>query len=1363
MITNDYDENPRRRPTEEDDDEDDNDPQQQNGGDYDETGGFDDGPKYHNNSNRMLGQRSNSTMMGGDYYDDSGFSPAVGQQHSNPTNIMNNVSPSSTSSVSPPYGGQGSSGGSSDRLASFRLTKSRRRKSANMVERPVFFTSERHQPFVPVPKEVIDWRMKQRLKTVHVALVVCLNIGVDPPDVVKVHPCAKYECWVDPQAHPQKALEGIGANLKMQYERWQPRARYKQCLDPTVEDVKKTCVQLRKSAKKERILFHYNGHGVPKPTTNGEIWVFNKTFTQYIPLSLYDLYCWMDSPSIYVFDCSNAGIILNSFIQIIEQKDVPPRGSMMRKENIILAACGVNENLPMNPDFPADLFTSCLTTPIKIALNWFMQRNKLVDGVTEELIDNIPGRINDRRTPIGELNWIFTAVTDTIAWNVLPRDLFHKLFRQDLLVASLFRNFLLADRIMRSANCTPVSYPKLPETHNHPMWDAWDLALDQCVSQLPNLLNNPNAEYQYSPFFSSQLTDFQVWLDFGHRIQKPPTQLPILLQVLLSQSHRLRALTLLGRFLDMGSWAVNLALSVGIFPYVLKLLQSNSLELRRILVFIWTKILALDRPCQVDLVKDHGHSYFINILVERNNDSELRAMACFVLSVIADRFIPGQQACLKYKNLFDVCAAQLIEQDSLLRKWACLLIAKLLEDFDEAQEVAIKVGTHDKILHLLNDDVPEVRAACVFTLQKFIGLKPEKTEERIQGEIKIGTALYQVILDGSPLVRKELVYALGTLIQQYGEYIAPELLKSIIREETHHLTSAPTPILVSGSNPQNPSTPSTLIFQQKKKKKKDRKTLEADLNSQTPTPKDSKVLKDMKDRELGTLSYFVLDVCRVVIMLCFDPVREVAEEAHKILSFMKYSFTKLNDDEFERELFLIKEKAFNAQSVPKSPSLKPMPKRLMDKLSIRKSASDSDFLKAGYAQQQNNYSDDDTDSDSMDATSASTHQLVFMKSSFYERSCEYFSNPILPENVTKDDFVSPQTLKRRKRNEHLVKEASTMLKLVGKRKLEEQIGFFGNETEIVSQMKFHGFEPYLVVSDENDGLTIWNWVRGAIVNQFKCGDILKSRITDFHIINEESEQSMLLVASAAGNVAIYKNYEKKEEPVSSFRAAHEAIANESGLGILTEWQQHNGTLFVTGDIEKVKIWDVEKELCVQNLQLDSPVTSITSDPNNGFLFATGCTNGKILIFDKRESSSSPILSHQLISHYEECHKNWVVSTKIQNVNSYQVISGCANGDIMFWDTRVTNKCVKQFNAHKGSMTALAIHNYAPVLACGSNNQFIKVFNTSAETLSMIYYHDGFLGQRIGPISCLAFHPFRMCLAAGSTDSIISLYSSQEKP
>lgn len=36
---------------------------------------------------------------------------------------------------------------------------------------------------------------------------------------------------------PQKALEAIGVNLQKQYERWQPRARYKQTLDPTADEV----------------------------------------------------------------------------------------------------------------------------------------------------------------------------------------------------------------------------------------------------------------------------------------------------------------------------------------------------------------------------------------------------------------------------------------------------------------------------------------------------------------------------------------------------------------------------------------------------------------------------------------------------------------------------------------------------------------------------------------------------------------------------------------------------------------------------------------------------------------------------------------------------------------------------------------------------------------------------------------------------------------------------------------------------------------------------------------------------------------------------------------------------------------------
>src|SRR6266498_2992150 len=104
----------------------------------------------------------------------------------------------------------------------------------------VYYTEKRHTSTAVQAREegsVQDWRMRERLKTVSGALVLCLNIGVDPPDVVKPSPCAKLECWVDPFAlPPAKALDAIGRNLQAQYEQLSIRTRYKQYLDPSVDE-----------------------------------------------------------------------------------------------------------------------------------------------------------------------------------------------------------------------------------------------------------------------------------------------------------------------------------------------------------------------------------------------------------------------------------------------------------------------------------------------------------------------------------------------------------------------------------------------------------------------------------------------------------------------------------------------------------------------------------------------------------------------------------------------------------------------------------------------------------------------------------------------------------------------------------------------------------------------------------------------------------------------------------------------------------------------------------------------------------------------------------------------------------------------
>ncbi|KAK8936676.1 Regulatory-associated protein of TOR 2 [Platanthera zijinensis] len=226
-----------------------------------------------------------------------------------------------------------------------------------------------------------------------------------------------------------------------------------------------------------------------------------------------------------------------------------------------------------------------------------------------------------------------------------------------------------------------------------------------------------------------------------------------LFQVLLSQSQRFKALVLLGRFLDMGHWAVDQALSVGILPYVLKLLQTTVMELRQILVFIWTKILSLDKyGC---LPKE-------------------RAMAAFVLAIIVDGHKRGKEACIQ-PNLIHVCLKHLqlanpheTQTKPLLLQWLCLCLGKLWEDFHDAQLIGLQADAPAIFLHLLSEPQPEVRAAAVFALGTLIDVSDSfrdghggdedcDGDEKSKAELSIANSLIQVLGDGSPLVRSEVV------------------------------------------------------------------------------------------------------------------------------------------------------------------------------------------------------------------------------------------------------------------------------------------------------------------------------------------------------------------------------------------------------------------------------------------------------------------------------------------------------------------------------------------------------------------------------------------------------------------------------
>ncbi|KAL5043499.1 hypothetical protein BDW71DRAFT_187813 [Aspergillus fruticulosus] len=1264
----------------------------------------------------------------------------------------------------------------------------------------MYFTEKRHEtngfprdPAGSWPSQ--DWRMKDRLKTVSAALAICLNIGVDPPDVVKTNPTAKLECWVDPTSTTgggnNKLMEQIGKKLQEQYETLSLRTRYKQYLDPSVDETKKFCVSLRRNAKDERVLFHYNGHGVPLPTQSGEIWVFNKNYTQYIPVSLYDLQQWLAGPSLFVFDVSHAGNIVQNFHTFVEkhekenleQKRLDPNAIVQNYGDcIILAACQKNESLPTNPDLPADLFTCCLTTPIEIALRYFILQNPLQSNVRIDEF-RVPGRLQDRRSPLGELNWIFTAITDTIAWKTLPRALFKKLFRQDLMVAALFRNFLLSERIMRTYKCQPISSPELPETHNHPLWKSWDLAVEMVLAQLPALIDHEEGrrqyEYQHSTFFAEQLTAFEMYLSSGPTEKSPPDQLPIVLQVLLSQAHRLRALILLSKFLDLGPWAVHLALSIGIFPYVVKLLQSAAQELKPVMVFIWARIMAVDHTVQNDLLKDNGIHYFISILnpsspIPVGNASEHRAMCAFIVSIFCKNYTQGQNVCLS-SDLFESCLIHLMDvENPLLRQWSCLCISMLWSDFPEAKWMGIRCAAPMRLCELNFDPVPEVRAAMLHALTTFLGI-PDLTDQVAQIEESLALAVLPMASDGSVIVRKELLVFFSTFVKRYQNKFLVAAYEELQDEKLNLLGKL-------GLDSSPPAETGTAV---------------------QPQPLS-------KNTTFGT-------IWKQLLILSVDPHPDIAQDAGMVVDYMhrlllespmaslterlRKEILDLSGQVDQQSQVREKPNPKKAAPPPPPPTAPPKQEGYLS-LSLRRTASVAASLKnlafGGPSQGESSQGSEASTSPQSRAPAtprgrappewtrppevndqlapATTYQQapvptsrgferrdpsvvpsIPLMSRFLDWSTEYFREPQMKPNEPDEPGSADynERLWRRSRNEKIISETQPLKGKAGSNRWDNSIALLSNATQPL-KMCFHQFEDHIAVADDRDTIAIWDWQNHKRLNRFSNGNPLGSKINEVRYINED-DQALLMTGSSDGVLKVFRNYEsaKDVEIVTAFRALPELIPSNRNAGLVLDWQQGQGKALVAGDVKVIRVWNAATEVCTNDIpaRSGSCITSLTSDQVAGNIFVAGFGDGAVRVFDQRLKPTA-----SMVKVWRE-HKQWITNVHMQRGGLRELISGSRNGEIRLWDLRMDNP-ISTIYGTRDTLRTLSVHEHAPVFMVGTNRHEVKTYNVDGTHLSTFEPYSSFLHHnRSSPISSTAFHPHRTLFAcAALNDNHINLVS-----
>lgn len=348
---------------------------------------------------------------------------------------------------------------------------------------------------------------------------------------------------------------------------------------------------------------------------------------------------------------------------------------------------------------------------------------------------------------------------------------------------------------------------------------------------------------------------------------------------------------------------------------------------------------------------------------------------------------------------------------------------------------------------------------------------------------------------------------------------------------------------------------------------------------------------------------------------------------------------------------------------------------------------------------------------------------------------------------------------------------------------------------MTSIVRFHPYEDVLVACGAEDGVTVWDTQTGRRVVPFINGNPKGSRMTTAMWLNAAST-SLFLIGSDDGSARIWDGLVENngdasiDAPnlVSAFFAAPDVKAGSRGRsGLVCEWQQYSGTLIAGGDTNFLRCWDLEAEKCGTVLETDTSacLTTLTSawdyeslgteepkgSPGIGpSILVGGYSDGSLKVFDIRcknavseaQSGAKSWTKRRRPTKYNE-HNSWIVNTTFTGYGGYggQVVTGSVAGDIKAWDLRMTTS-QRTLEVQRSTMTALAVHKRIPVVATGSHAQFIKILTLDGETLRVIRYHEEMSNHRIGPVSCLEFHPYKPLLVAGATDTFVSIYAARGK-
>ncbi|OCF40386.1 hypothetical protein I317_05821 [Kwoniella heveanensis CBS 569] len=542
----------------------------------------------------------------------------------------------------------------------------------------------------------------------------------------------------------------------------------------------------------------YNGHGIQEPPTEqGELWCYDKGFdeclqsgsapSEYIPIMLFDVMAWAGASTCWVWDCSHAGRIIRAAHSEAEEIDNQYRAAAAQNPNIAklhppvysrrqihFAACSAGQTIPRVHGMPDDLFTACLTTPLRIALFFHnLQTFPLTKGDGGSFIprthaymaalwENMSQNLKDR------LWYELSAITHTIAWQTIEGWEYQKLFGvSGDVVGNFASGFLLSQRVLGAYKTTPESIPSIPSSTGHALWTTWDLILDNLFEQLPKYFDEGVVDTSWEKdlklvsFMADQLESITTAGQRLHVTEAPRsgmtpglTRLPIICSAAMTSGFRVQASTVLDsclRALDVRGLAH--AVQGGALDVAAGLLELEDPEIKAQVISIWSSLvqydvavlalakdgLSADRLTEVPAVR-----FFLSALEESlgqeggNQDDHdptsdsvsqhseeaittLIIQTAAVLSTIANH-VKGRTAPRFVLRTISMVGVMLRSKNALVQQWGAMLIAEVLGSLDRPEEAGVIDGAEVLLLRMIESDSVESRATAVYALSRWVPL-----------------------------------------------------------------------------------------------------------------------------------------------------------------------------------------------------------------------------------------------------------------------------------------------------------------------------------------------------------------------------------------------------------------------------------------------------------------------------------------------------------------------------------------------------------------------------------------------------------------------------------------------------------------